>query len=970
MKKIFSHTILILLALAVAEPVAISEIKDIGTPFIRNFSKHDYKAGTQNWAIAQDLKGFMYFANNEGLLVYDGDQWELYRMPNLSMVRSIYIDDKGEIYIGAYNEIGKMVADTNGKLIYHSMKDMIPEEYQNFDDVWDVFPYKNKIVFQSYNAAYIFDDGKPFSVVKAPVRFPHAYNASGRLFFYDTEEGLFEFNGTSMIPLAGCEKLKGREITSVMPFLGENELLICTLDNGLFIYNGQELREWNVPVNEMLKSYQIFSATTLQDRYYALGTIQDGVIIIDNQGNIVQHINQKKGLQNNTILKVFTDRTGNLWLGLDNGIDYVTVNSPITFLQHPDGFGAGYTELIYKDKLYLGTNQGLFVQDWIGGKTKNIPVMIPGTYGQVWYLGIHNGVILCGHNKGTYIIEGKKATLINDIPGGWKYHILKKYPGYLIGGTFDGLILFRWQDGTWKFVRRIPGFNESFRVFEEDDNGDLWMSHVFKGIYKVRLNETLDSVILSRYYSEKDGLPSRYNLNVFRIKERIIFTSDTAGIYEYVPRDDRFISSAYFNQLFSPLKSIGFLKEDINSNIWYVANNKIGVFRIQEDFTFQHVTFPFTLLTGKLINGFESVYPYSEDNLFFGIENGFAHYSPHAYFKSYPEFSTFITKAAATNLDSTFYYGNIRMKAGRGTEGYQFPFKNNSFRFTYSSPVYDNPGNIEYSYKLAGHNENWSGWSTSFFHEFSHLPEGKFVFTVKARNQLGIESISDALEFVVLSPWYKSIVAYIAYAFVFISSLLLLILIVNKRIEISNRKERLKQLREYQDKEREYIRQALLSEKELISIKNEKLRIEMIQQDKELANQAMNLVRKNEFLMKIKEEMLNLKKSSHEEPVSEKIISIISKINREVGHNKQREVFDRAFDEVHEEFMNRLKTKFPSLTPTELRLCAFLKMNISTKEIAPLMNISVRGVEICRYRVRKKLGIDRTTNLTTLLIDL
>ena len=153
-------------------------------------------------------------------------------------------------------------------------------------------------------------------------------------------------------------------------------------------------------------------------------------------------------------------------------------------------------------------------------------------------------------------------------------------------------------------------------------------------------------------------------------------------------------------------------------------------------------------------------------------------------------------------------------------------------------------------------------------------------------------------------------------------------------------------------------------------MKNEGLRIEMIQRDKELANQAMSLVRKNEFLIKIKEELQSLKESAQEENVSEKIVSIISRIKREVDHNKQREVFERAFDEVHEEFLNKLKTMYHSLTPTELRLCAYLKMNISTKEIAPLLNISVRGVEICRYRVRKKLGIDRKTNLVSLLINL
>jgi ligand-binding sensor domain-containing protein/DNA-binding CsgD family transcriptional regulator len=971
MKMMLKKTASLLLLLLIIASDAISEIKNIGTPFIRNFSKHDYRAGTQNWAISQDKKGYMYFANNDGLLVFDGVQWQLYEMPNSSMVRSIYIDDDGVVYVGAYNDFGKMVAMPNGKMVFKSLKDEINPEYRNFDDVWNILPYKGKIVFQSYNAAYIYEKDHSFTVIKAPSRFPNSFSVSGRLFFCDKEHGLYEFDGSDIVPLKGCEKLVGEDINSIMPFGEDNEILICTLNKGLFIYNGFELREWNVPVSDLIKRSQIFSATTLQDHYYAIGTIQDGLIIIDEQGELVQHINRKKGLQNNTILKVFSDRTGNLWLGLDNGIDYVNVNSPITFIQQTDGFGAGYTAIIFNGRLYLGTNQGLFVREW-GETLANTDFrLIPETSGQVWYLGVHNGVLVCGHNNGTYIIDGEKARRINNIPGGWKYLNLKKYPGYMIGGTFSGIILFKWENNSWIFVRKIPGFNESFRVFEEDDHGDIWMSHGFKGIYRVRLSEDLDTVASYRFFSKADGLPSNYNLNVFKIKDKLIISSNNNGIYEYVPQKDRFIPSSYFNQLLNPLKSISYLKEDPQGNIWYISNQTIGVFRRQEDLSLKQVASPFTLLTGKFIDGFESVYYFSEEDIFIGVENGFAHYSPHAYYKSYPEFSAYITKGVAIYLDSTFYYGSNKSKSINDEDiEYAFPFKRNGFRFTFSSPVYDNQENIEYSYQMAGLSDTWSGWSTSYSQEFSHLPEGKYIFTVKARNQLGIESLSDTIKITILPPWYKSIVAYIVYLIIIISSIILLISGLKKHIEVANHRERLRQLKAYNEKEQEYKRQALLSEKEIISMKNERLQIEMIQRDKELANQAMNLVRKNEFLGKIRADLQNLRKTSRDESLNEKILSVISRINKDIDHNKQREVFERAFDEVHEEFLNRLKSKYPELTPTELRMCAYLKMNISTKEIAPLMNISVRGVEICRYRIRKKLGIDRSTNLTSLLIDL
>jgi ligand-binding sensor domain-containing protein/DNA-binding CsgD family transcriptional regulator len=966
---VFRKPVLIFLLTVLVQGKVCCEIRNVGVPYIRNFTKQDYMAGAHNWSIAQDLKGFMYFANDDGLLVYNGVQWELYRMPNLSMVRSVYIDNKGTIYIGAYNDIGRMTFSYDGKMTFSSFRDLIPAEYRNFDDVWNVLRYRNSIVFQSYNAAYLYDESGQITVIAAPSRFQAAYSVSGKLFFSDGQKGLMEYRSGRLTALEGCAQLIGKDISALIPYGDDDRMLICTLGEGIFIYDGQVLTSWDIPVNKQLKRDQIFSAVMLQDNYYAIGTILDGLIIADNQGNIIQHINKKKGLQNNTILDLYCDRAGNIWLALDNGIDYATINSPVTFIQNSEGFGAGYASVIYKGRLYLGSNQGLYVKEWPVSDSESDFKMIPGTYGQVWYLGVHKGVLVCGHNKGTFIVSGEQAEMISGIPVGWKYHELKSHPGYMIGGTSSGIILFRWDQGTWKYVRQIKGFSESFRVFEEDELGDIWMSHGFKGIFMIRLNEGLDSVIYSRFYNSSDGLPSDYYLNIFKIKGKIIVSSETE-IYEYVPAEDSFVRSVYFNRLLSPLTGISYLLEDQTGNIWYVAKNRAGVFRIDEDFNYQQITSPFLLLSGKFIHGFESVYPYSSEHVFFGTEDGFAHYSPYVNYKGYQEFSAYITRGISMLGDSVFYYGKVTgVVSGKNTT-YEFPYNNNSFRFTFASPVYDNAGNTEYSFRLSGFNDEWSPWSNTFVKEFTNLPDGRFTFQVRARNQLGVESLPDSLEFIVLHPWYKTAAAYIAYVLLLLSLVLAVLWVVNRRIEKANLRERSNNQRIYEKREQEYKRQALEAEKEIIRIKNENLQAEMILRDKELANQAMNLVRKNEFLASLKDELNRLKMTCGNETVVNDISLILSKINREVDSNRQREVFETAFDEVHEDFLNRLKARYPTLTPSELRMCAFLKMNISTKEISPLMNISVRGVEICRYRIRKKMGISRDTNLTSLLLNI
>jgi DNA-binding CsgD family transcriptional regulator len=696
-------------------------------------------------------------------------------------------------------------------------------------------------------------------------------------------------------------------------------------------------------------------------------------VVLDKGGNMVQHFDKKNGLQNNTILSIFSDRSDNLWLGLDNGIDYVNVNSPITFIQNSEGLGAGYVAIVKDGKLYLGTNQGLFMTDWNGNGLNGNFSLIPGTLGQVWSLDIQDGILICGHNNGTFVVEGDKVRNIDSSPGGWKYIQLKRHPGFLIGGSYNGLNLFKKQGNSWAFVKHIKGFNESFRVFEEDENGDIWMSHGFKGIFKISLSNNLDSVISSSFYTSKNGLPTDYNLNVFKIKNRVIFTSKQ-GVYEYNALKDIFEKSVFFNKLLQPVVDISYLKEDRKGNIWYIAwfnsVNRAGLFKIKDDLSYQHISSPFAILAGKFISGFESVYDYSDEHYFIGIEDGFAHYNPKIESVPNPEFSTYVTKVVALHIDSTFYFGNsATARSGEQKRSYSFPYKHNAFKFYYTSPIFNNPGNIEYSYKLSGFTEVWSEWNSAFTNEYTNLPEGDFTFMVKARNQLGVESLTDQVEFSVLAPWYKTSFAFLVYFFLFLLVSLLAVWIIYLRMEISKRKDRLKHIHTYRQKEQEYLRNALIDEKKIINLKNEKLKAEMIHRDKELANQTMDLIRKNKFLLNIKEEMLKLKRPINDSILNDRIGSLIVKIDKDLDHNKQWEVFETAFDEVHEDFLNRLKATYPNLTPKELRLCAYLRLNISSKEIAPLMNISVRGVEICRYRVRKKLEIDRDTNMTTFIIN-
>ena len=948
---------------------ASAEIINVGVPYIHNFLKNEYKAGTQNWQIERNSKNFMYFANNNGLLEFDGAHWQLYGLPTPSIIRCLKIDSNDRVYIGQQNDFGYFEPDVTGQMKYHSLLNLVPKDDRNFKEIWKIHITTFGVVFQSYTNIFVYKDDQ-LSSIRLKNRVSFSFYVHNRLLIQDEVEGLMEYKQGRLFEIPGLSLLKDKRIWAILPVNNTN-LLIATDRNGAFISDGNSLTPWQGEANDFLKNNQLFSATVFSENHYALGTVQNGMIITDESGRIIQHINKKKGLQNNTILSIGTDRDENLWLGLDNGIDYIDTGSPFTYMFDPEGLGATYSSIVYNGKLYVGTNHGLFVKNWPEHSSIDTEGfrLIHKTVGQVWYLGVHQGILLCGHDNGTYMIEGETASQISNVNGAWMFIEPIQNKNYLIGGNYLGMTLFKKSADNkhWQFVKQIKEFNESSKLLAQDKKGNIWMSHGFKGVFCISLNEKLDSVTHYSFYNSKNGLPSDLYNNLMTIGQNIIFTT-LNGIYTYSETTNSFERSEFYNNIFEQPTNIDYIKEDQFNNIWFASGNNLGVLRFLEDGTYKKVSAPFEKLSDRIISGFENINIVDRQNTFIALENGLAHYTPNYQVNKKTELESYIREVVNLKNHRILYPSMIPQMLPRDSTTYAY--KGNNIEFRYSSPDYKNLERIKYSYFLENYSKEWSAWSEKPNCEFMNLYEGNYTFKVKAMDPFQNESEEARFTFSISPPWYRSSVAYFIYLLTTLIVIGAIVWVVYHRIEVSKRKERLKHAQEYQEKVQQYQREALISEKEIIKLRNNQLQSEMIHRDKELANQTMDLIRKNKFLVKIKEELEKVKKSSSDDSIKDKITSLTAKIDKDIDHKKQWEIFETAFDEVHEDFLRRLKEQYPNLTPKELKLCAYLRMNISTKEIAPLMNISVRGVEICRYRVRKKLNIDRDQNLTRMIIDL
>jgi DNA-binding CsgD family transcriptional regulator len=964
-----SHPILLLIAVLMYGIVLQAQPAGISSPFVTNFTRSDYHAGTQNWSIQQDNSGLIYTGNNKGLLEFDGTYWQTYTLPNRTIVRSLAFGDEDRLYIGGQNEIGYLSYSDQGNRTYTSLNPLIPKNVLGFEDIWKIIPTPEGIFFCSEEVVFHYENEQLTPIFPPGERFENFFSCQGELLFQDKSLGLYIYDKGQLSRIEQSEIFNNSRIIAILS-TAKSEQLIITSSDGYFIRKEEGIQPWLNSSTAFIKQYQAYCAISLSSGRMAIGTAQNGLLIIDRQGNPLSHINQDKGLQNNTVLSMCEDRHKNLWLGLDNGIDYVEINSPFSTVLNSNE--TGYTSIIHDGYLYLGTNQGLFYTPWNESSPpfeKATFKLVDNTLGQVWNINkLGDEIIICQH-KGASYLRNNKVVPFSSEAGAWKFMELNAHPGYAIEGTYSGLYLYKKQatnnlDSDWRLVRRLEGFDESARVFEEDEQGQIWISHAYKGLFRVKLTDQLDGIEKIDAYTTEQGLPNNLFINVAKIRGKLLFTT-TKGVYEYSQQNNRFQPYDAFNDIFGKERNVHRLLEDESGDIWFSVDKDFGILKIQDVgvSTKLEVEY-FNQIQDDLVDGFEHIYAYDGENVFIGTEKGFIHYNPNQQKNTDFPFDILIRKVTSiTEGDSVLWWGNETPD-----EAPSFHHQANDFRFDYSAPYYEEIQYLEYRYMLEGFEDEWSEWSPKTEKEYTNLTHGSYQFRVQARNAYGQLSNEANYSFILEKPWYLSTYAKTGYLLSFILLSLSLIRYIAKREKRKTEALKKEQREHLLTKEAQFKKEVEKSEGEIIRLKNERLQADIQHKNSQLASATMHLVQKNEIMVKIKNDLKHL--MAEASPAFKKKIEQITRTIEADSHlDNNWEQFELYFDQVHENFFKRLRQQYPELTPKDQKLCAYLRMNLSTKEIAPLLNISVRGVEISRYRLRKKLDLDSDTNLISFMME-
>jgi ligand-binding sensor domain-containing protein/DNA-directed RNA polymerase specialized sigma24 family protein len=918
---------------------------------IQNFTPADYKAGIQNIDFAQNRDMTLFVANNLSVLSFNGDEWNQHHARTGKKNRALAFDEgTNRLYVGSQGEFGYFLEDWQ----YISLLDKVPEDARDFDEVWDVFLLNDNVYFCTFQGIYIFD-GTSIQVIKKEEGLGRSFLVKGKLFTQSHQGKLFEIQGTKLIathlPIQIEQVISGiiahEEGYLIFHNSGEIELTSTFGVNLMFQDLIQELK--GTFVNHVLQ---------LSDTRLAISTQTSGLFLYDMQNKTLEKITAQTGLATNACLRSFQDFYGNLWVGMQNGIALIHINSPMRLLSKEINIqGSGYEAYETEEGTYFTTSNGIY---FLANNSKN-SVFLSEANGPAYGIQEIAGKLYAGHHTGLFLLENGTAKRIASTDGMWKVKQLQTQPKFAIGGTYSGLYLFKIDENqTLKPVQKIDGFNSSSRFFEEDEFGKIWVGQYYKGLYQLLLSEDLSEANAKKV--SKDSSSSISNQIVLSRVANELFLATNVGLNQLIPRTGA-IKAEYkgFTDIIGE-QQVYLFEQDQKNNVHVLAENTVGFFKQISNGNYQFIPSSLYQLRFHLNNDLLHASVNTQHGVLFSANEGFIHYDPNLEYLLKIEQPLAISQVYSVTENKALYSRKPFELLPSQIANIEVSPKAKVLKIDVESFQFNDLNTTRFRYLLKGFDENFGEWTNSTTKEYTNLKEGDYEFIAQTQNYLGKITTSQTVYITVKPPFYRSTLAKIFYV---VGGILLIIL--GARFQRRRYKRKAQRLEESKQQKLEEVEQQ--KEKELLQLKEEKIQSELQHVNKLLAASTMNLVVKNEFIEAIKEELNTLKQSDRKTDTKKALEKIVKGIDTTLKLQEDWEQFEYHFDQVHGDFLIRLREEFPNLSPSEQKLCTLLRLNLNTKDIANLLSISLRGVEVARYRLRKKLNLEKGQNLSKFILQ-
>jgi serine phosphatase RsbU (regulator of sigma subunit) len=735
-------------------------------PFLRNYTPREYKGQSQIWSIAQDRRGIMYFANSSGgILEYDGVGFLKIPVLSSSMIRSVALGMDGKIYAGGISEFGFIKCE-NGKSSYVSLTNKIPAAKRHFGDVWQIIPTDFGVYFRTYAGLFRWHNNKIEIIGEGEIFYTSAY-IKGRILALVKGKGLLQIikNKISKINITDEVKLGRYNIYAILPF--KNNVLFAIRDKGLFLYNWKDITRFESEADNFLRRNKIYTACSLPGNMFALGTKEGGAVIIDEHGKINRILNSDNALNDNTVRSFFVDNQDGFWVGMNNGVARLEIYSPYSVFTSNDGLKGLINAIsIHDKKVYVATSLGLFRErDSLKGKKKFFEkVLGVDMEPRAFYSG--GDELFVGTNTGIHVINTKLHTRYF-IKFGTNVFWLKKsikLSNTIFVGTSNGFTAIKLKGNIWqKTSLNVLPFIKIYS-FEEDNNGEVWISSQPGVIYRLYFKNGDFYKPAVKEYNRQHGLVlSKININ--KVHGRV-YIGTSKGLYRFDKTKNRIVKANIITGTDDNIL-IDRIVEKNQNEIFIIANNSGDIYLAKKKNNNKYVIKDCILLGSRNIS-IEDVIHDNNKNIWFNSFEELVHFNTAGKRTGYPTPKIIIRKVS---VGKRVIYGQNTLQTH--SDDVNIKYTNNSVTFNFGLTSYNSSEANRYQYKLEGLAIRWSDWTSENKIRFSGLREGSYTFYVRAKDVHGKLSNAVSFSFYVLPPWYRTNLAYIIYILLIFSALFL-----------------------------------------------------------------------------------------------------------------------------------------------------------------------------------------------------
>ncbi len=738
---------------------------ETGMPFMTIYPCKEFGGHTQFWAIEQDDRGVMYIGDGYGIQEFDGANWRMIINANHSFGRSLCKDENGRIYAGSSAMLGYLEADDHGEMQYRSLMDYIAPEDRLFNYVWSVHATPQGIYYQANERLFRFhppDSGAPdekwtVAVWRPQDSFGYTFWVDQTLYVQQYGIGLMKMVNDSLVILPGGDQFASDRIHVMLPYPGKaGQYLVGTFSRGLFLWDGNTFAPLPTDADFLLSQGTLYAGVLTPDSCFALGTMANGLVIIDREGRIRHHFTQANGFLSNTVSCLLMDRQKNLWVGMDGGVAVLEYNSPLSEFIVPGGTGPS-DFCRYQGILYVTCNDGVYYLDEQDGLFK----MVAGIVGnsQSFFFYQINNELFVTVNQGIYRIKGKTAYLALptreiSVPV-LCMSKMSLVPNVIVAGTPASAALLRYDPSLpqrLSWMGDLPGVHEYIRLVGEAEPGVVWLGTMDAGL--IRLSFAADRLLTPDVdkYGIEHGLPPGGAI-FLKPGGRPLFCTKK-GVYQFNPQQNRFAPDPFFKDLgLGRNPDEGIIVADAHGNLWINLGKESAVYKKLPDGQYKLEKAQLARFADDVIN---IIYPESNGVVWYGTANNVIRFAPGQHQSELSAFPAIIRRVALAG-DSVVYYGTA-MPGHRLQDpaAQRFPFRGNALRFDFSASSYLNPHANAFRTRLEGFDADWSTWSRDTRRDYTNLPAGKYRFRVQARNIFQQESSEDVYAFTITPPWYRT----------------------------------------------------------------------------------------------------------------------------------------------------------------------------------------------------------------------